>query len=58
MGLVRWLVRLRGRSRWGRVHRNATWQHEGSPDDAVPAPQVAGISGGAWPPPKSPTQVD
>jgi hypothetical protein len=58
MGLVRWLVRLRGRSRWGRVHRNATWQHEGSPDDVVPAPQVAGISAGSWPPSKSPTQVD
>jgi hypothetical protein len=50
MGLARWLMRLRGRSRWGRVHRNATWQHEGEPDQAVPAPHVAGISGGTWPP--------
>ena len=58
MGLVRWLVRLRGRSRWGRVHRNATWQHEGMPDDAVPEPHVAGISGGTWPPPKPPAKVD
>jgi cellulose synthase/poly-beta-1,6-N-acetylglucosamine synthase-like glycosyltransferase len=58
MGLVRWLVKLRGRSRWGRVHRNATWQHEGMPDDAVPEPQVAGISGGTWPPPKPPAKVD
>ncbi|MFC5578693.1 glycosyltransferase family 2 protein [Lysobacter niabensis] len=55
MGLVRWLVRLRGRSRWGRVRRNATWQQEGSPDDNdVPAPHVAGISSGAWPPRQHP----
>jgi hypothetical protein len=29
MGMVRWVVRLRGRSRWGRIRRHATWQHEG-----------------------------
>jgi hypothetical protein len=60
MGLGRWLVRLRGRSRWGHVHRNATWQQqEGSTDDiGVPAPQVAGISSGTWPPSNHAEKVD
>lgn len=29
MGMVRWVVRLRGRSRWGRIRRHASWQHQG-----------------------------
>ena len=31
MGLVRWALRQRGRSRWGRIHRHASWQHAGEP---------------------------
>ena len=31
MGLIRWALRQRGRSRWGRIHRHASWQHEGEP---------------------------
>jgi cellulose synthase/poly-beta-1,6-N-acetylglucosamine synthase-like glycosyltransferase len=29
-GLVRWVVGLRGRGRWGKIRRHAGWQHEPS----------------------------
>ena len=34
IGLVRWVTGLRGKSRWGNVKRNATWQH--APDESTP----------------------
>jgi cellulose synthase/poly-beta-1,6-N-acetylglucosamine synthase-like glycosyltransferase len=37
MGLVRWVIGLRGRSRWGKIRRNASWQHKG---DAEVLPSV------------------
>ncbi|MGN6513559.1 MAG: glycosyltransferase family 2 protein, partial [Lysobacteraceae bacterium] len=43
-GLVRWVLGIRGGSRWGKVRRHATWQHEhtaGLPPADAPAPAPA-----------------
>ena len=55
MGLVRWLSGLRGRSRWGKIRRHASWQQaDDVPADAPaatpsPAPLPSGWSGAPEP---------